>query len=215
MVDTERFVDRFAERAQAERYRDRYHKGGRRARLNALEHRLLESLLEGIGRVEVALDLPCGTGRFSAMLAEHADRMILADASQAMLDLAREDLDQPSFEYKLIDAEHIDLPDKSVDLIFCHRFLHHIRNTTARATILSELVRVSRRYVILPYYPSGLRSHLRWSLKWLTLRVPLSVRPLTLPCFAREIAPAGLCVKEAPVIRRFLLKGMFYLLECD
>lgn len=56
------------------------------------------------------LELGCGTGAWTEVLAESADSIVATDASEAMLDLARmhgEDLD--NVEYRLADA--LDLPD--------------------------------------------------------------------------------------------------------
>lgn len=56
------------------------------------------------------LELGCGTGAWTEVLAESADSVLATDASAAMLDLARmhgEDLD--NVEYRLVDA--LALPD--------------------------------------------------------------------------------------------------------
>lgn len=56
------------------------------------------------------LELGCGTGAWTEVLAESAESVVATDASEAMLDLARmhgEDLD--NVEYRLVDA--LDLPD--------------------------------------------------------------------------------------------------------
>ena len=56
------------------------------------------------------LELGCGTGAWTEVLAESADFVLATDASEAMLDLARmhgEDLD--NVEYRLVDA--LALPD--------------------------------------------------------------------------------------------------------
>jgi len=49
----------------------------------------------------------------------------------------------------------IDLPDNSVDSIFCMRLFHHIGESAHRKTILSEFQRVSRDSVILSLWVDG------------------------------------------------------------
>ena len=156
------FDERFSTRAQAERYRDRY-RTGRHARTDQREHEALRRLLAGVERVPAALDLPCGVGRFSSLLAEHADRIVMADSSPIMLELAREELPDLPAEYLCTCAEDIDLTDESVDLVFSHRFLTHIDDADLRRRILVELSRVSRRYLVLSFYPPSLRNRCRWS----------------------------------------------------
>ena len=60
------------------------------------------------------LELGCGTGAWTEVLAESAESVLATDASEAMLDLARmhgEDLD--NVDYRLVDA--LDLPDDIVN----------------------------------------------------------------------------------------------------
>ena len=62
-------------------------------------------------------------------------------------DIGRIARDEPvvAGEHLALDAEEMDLPDNSFDLVFAHAVLHHCRSPH-RA--LCEMLRVSRRYVI-------------------------------------------------------------------
>ena len=69
-------------------------------------------------RQSLAVDLTCGTGISTRPLAEHFDRVIGIDISQAQIDNAQTDL--PNVEYRVGPAEDLSfLPDGSVDLITC------------------------------------------------------------------------------------------------
>ncbi|HNQ24973.1 MAG TPA: class I SAM-dependent methyltransferase [Phycisphaerae bacterium] len=206
------FLGRFATRAQAKRYRDRY-ATGRRVRTNAREQAALGELLAGLGHLPAALDLPCGTGRFAATLADFADRIILADASDAMLDTARQGVNQFHPQYLQCDASQVSLDDGSVDLVFCHRFLHHVYDPNTRAQILNELVRVTRRYLVLPYYSPGQRDYRKWLTRFLTGRKSWSERPLRLRRFLEESRGAGLRIARQKILRRFPVTGVFFLFE--
>lgn len=159
------FVDRFMDRKAAERYRDRY-RSGRHARINQIEQQSLRSLLDGLKKLEVAMDLPCGTGRLAKVLGEYAGRVVLADTSPLMLELAREELGEAA-EYIQTNAEAINLPAGSVDLVFCHRLLNHVPDLAARARIMAELARVSRHYVVISCYPPGLRTRFKMLIRGL------------------------------------------------
>jgi len=212
MQDPGAFDQRFSNRAQAERYRDRY-KTGRRAETDQLERAALRELLGGIGRVAVAMDLPSGTGRLSPVLAETADRVILADSSPAMLDVAREDHRDLPADYLQTDAQNVKLSDRSVDLVFCHRFLHHIDSASLRASILGELARVTRRYVLLSYYPPGWRSRWRWFIRSALGRVRPIDQLATMEQFFQETSAAGLRPVRRIPMRRFRATGVFCLFE--
>jgi SAM-dependent methyltransferase len=51
----------------------------------------------------------------------------------------------PETEHLALDAEHIDLPDDSFDLVFASEVLHHCRSPHQA---LCEMIRVSRRHVL-------------------------------------------------------------------
>lgn len=212
VIDTGAFDERFATRAQAERYRDRY-KTGRRAWMDQLEHAALRELLDGVGRLSVALDLPSGVGRFSPVLAEVADHVILADSSAAMLEVAREEVPDLNAEYLETDALGIELPDGSVDLVFSHRFLNHIQSAPARAQILSELARVARRYVILSYYAPSFRGRWRMAIRRVLGAGEPHERPTTMREFVDAMSAAELRLRRRKVLRRFPLAAMFLLFE--
>lgn len=209
--NTEDFSDRFRTREQVEQYRDRY-TTGRRRRVHLKEVAALKRLLAGVGPVETALDLPCGSGRLSPLLAEVAGRIVMADTSSAMLKVAREDHPDLNAQYLLTHAERIDLESASVDVVFSHRLLHHVRDRALRAGMLGELVRVSRRYVILSYYPSGLRTRLRWRLRRLFGMVAPGSGPVFFSEFLAETRLAGLRLVRSTILRNFP-KAQFCLFE--
>ncbi|MFH1264128.1 MAG: class I SAM-dependent methyltransferase [Planctomycetota bacterium] len=196
-----------------ERYRDRY-RTGRRARTDQRERAVLREVLNGIGRIPVALDLPCGTGRLSPVLAEVSDRIMLADSSPVMLQVAREELPHLSAEYLQTDAENIELGDESVYLVFCHRFLPHINNASLRKRIVGELRRATERYVLLSYYPPGFRSRFRWMIRCLLRNARRRDQLATVRQFVDEVSSCGLRLVRRKVLRTFPFAA-FFLFERD
>ncbi|MFL6113094.1 MAG: class I SAM-dependent methyltransferase [Catenulispora sp.] len=74
-----------------------------------------------------ALEIGGGYGRLSALLAEHADLVTLTDASRRQLRFAAEHLAGYSrVEYRVMDAEALDVDAASVDLVVIIRVLHHL-----------------------------------------------------------------------------------------
>ena len=210
--DCSAFNARFIEREQAERYRDRY-RIGRRARIDSREREVLRDLLEAVGHVSVALDIPGGTGRLTSLIAEISDRVILADRSPVMLEVAREDLLAIHAEYLETDAQSISLETGSVDLVFSHRFLHHIHDGEARARVFREFARVSRRYVVVSYYTPGFRDRFRYACSRAIPGAARRDRPATVARFFEEAAAVGLVPKHVRFLRRFPLKALFCLFD--
>ncbi|AXM96305.1 class I SAM-dependent methyltransferase [Pseudomonas plecoglossicida] len=123
------------------------------------DEQLARRALALAGEPGLVLDLPCGAGRFWPLLAEKPNRVIIgADNSEAMIQTAC--ASQPPEVVARVrplqtSAFAIDLPDNSVDSIFCMRLLHHIGDAAHRKTILSEFQRVSRDSVILSLWVDG------------------------------------------------------------
>lgn len=214
--NTPDFQDRFLTRDQVERYRDRY-TTGRRGPVHRREQVALAQLLTSVNLVDTALDIPCGTGRLSPLLAKAAKNVILADGSSVMLEVAREDHPQLNAQYLLSRAEKIDLPDNSADIAFCHRLFHHLRSRTLRNQVLAELVRVSGRYVILSYYPASFRTRFRWFLRRLLGQGNEEAGPLSMRAFVDETHAAGLRLVRSTMIRRFpaAVFSLFEKTRCD
>src|SRR5271156_5614472 len=86
----------------------------------AIEKWLTQDL--GLSRAATALDLGAGTGRFSGSLLARGARVIAVDPVPAMLDqLTRQ---YPEIEAKSGSAEHIPLPNVSVDAVVCAQSFH-------------------------------------------------------------------------------------------
>ena len=120
---------------------------------------LARKALHAAGDPTLVLDLPCGAGRFWPVLAEQPNRVIIAaDNSAAMLDVARAAHDETinqRVRTLQTSAFAIDLPDHSVDSVFCMRLLHHIGEAEHRQAMLREFHRVSRDTVILSLWVDG------------------------------------------------------------
>jgi len=72
------------------------------------------------------LDLGCGTGRFAIPIArELGYRVTGADSSKEMLAKAREKDKAGLVKWDLQDAQSLNFPDKSFDIVFMSFLLHH------------------------------------------------------------------------------------------
>jgi ubiquinone/menaquinone biosynthesis C-methylase UbiE len=123
------------------------------------EHRMARKALAMAGSPRVILDLPCGAGRFWDLLVEDPEReLYAADNSAGMVKVAGES--HPSevrdrFKLFQTSAFNIDMPDESVDNIFCMRLLHHVGDPADRLRIYSEFHRVTRDSTCLSLWVDG------------------------------------------------------------
>lgn len=85
-------------------------------------------LLRLLEHGNVVADVGTGTGRLLPDLAPHARTIIAVDASQSMLDRAREtagSLESADVDFRLGDIEHLPLADGEADRAVAHMVLHH------------------------------------------------------------------------------------------
>lgn len=93
----------------------------------------------------VMLDAGCGIGLSFALLDQmfQPQTIIGADIDAVSLQKARQATLSAGCSLRLLHspAQHLDLPDHSVDIVFCHQLLHHVK---AQQAVLRELHRVLR-----------------------------------------------------------------------
>ncbi|MBN3864202.1 class I SAM-dependent methyltransferase [Pseudomonas frederiksbergensis] len=123
------------------------------------EEQLVRNALQVAGEPGLMLDVACGAGRFWPVLAEHANRVILAaDPSQDMLDHAR--THHPQNLLKRVktfqsSAFTIGLSANAVDCIFCLQLFQRIVSPEHRLAMLGEFHRVGRDTVIVAVRVDG------------------------------------------------------------
>ena len=120
------------------------------------------------------LDAPCGTGRISQFLVDSGYRVICADISQEMLEVARNRLSQFNgrVQFSRGSADALPFATGSFDVVLSIRFLPHL-SADLRQRMLSEMARVSRRWVIVSLsYSNGWYEARRNVKRWLGHQAP-------------------------------------------
>jgi len=157
------FSDKYDDQ-HSRNYFKKHRDGLRRRMSNVRDQQLARRALALAGEPECVLDLPCGAGRFWETLSAHPSRSIIAaDNSASMLDVARRSC-RPELLQRITllqtSAFAIDLPDRSVDSVFCMRLLHHIGDAEHRQSMLREFRRVTRDTVIISLWVDG--NYMAW-----------------------------------------------------
>jgi SAM-dependent methyltransferase len=130
----------------AEEYDEkRFSRGGR-----LIDRREKQAVLDAIGPVEDrrVLEIACGTGRFTVMLAERGADVTGLDISGPMLQEGRQKAQAAGvddhLEFMRGDAARLPFPDDHFDTVFAMRFFH-LADTPAK--FLAEMARVTRDQV--------------------------------------------------------------------
>jgi SAM-dependent methyltransferase len=148
------------------------------------EWRLIRRHLQRVGHSQVILELPCGGGRITPAFADAADFVIEADIALGQIRYGRatSTLTTPR-AWMTASAFHIPLRDASVDGTICIRLAHHLPTASERERLFRELMRVSRRFVIVTFFD-------HYSLKNLTRRMrhPFNKKPPKLTMTTERVA---------------------------
>jgi len=111
--------------------------------------------------IDRLLDLPCGTGRFTPVLEELAGKVVSADISLEMMNVAASRFRSAKASFVQCSVEELPFRDSSFDLTFTARFLLHLPSNLREAALL-ELSRVSKRWVFFDcLMETGLKGSLR------------------------------------------------------
>ena len=160
----------------AEAYEEKRFSGGGRL----IDRREKQAVLDAIGPIEDkrVLEIACGTGRFTVMLAERGADVVGLDISAAMLQQGREKARAAAVESHLDfmrgDAGRLPFPDDHFDAVIAMRFFH-LADTPS--SYLSEMRRVSKDVVFFDTFnrfstrsiynwalPMGSRLYSRWEI---------------------------------------------------
>ena len=104
----------------------------------------VEAFLDDRSDVAVGLDIGCGNGRHSALLAEIAEMVLALDVSRELLLEASERMTRDGWDAELLCGDAVALPIErnSVDLAVYVATLHHLPDREHRIRSLSEIARV-------------------------------------------------------------------------
>ena len=151
------------------------------------------SLIDWSRKPARALDMGCGSGRWSLLVAPLVGELVAADASREALRVARNNVQGPNVSFVEAAPETLPFPDEHFDLIFSLGVLHHVPDTEGAIRSLAPKLTPGGTLLLYLYYafdnrPAWFRAI--WKMSDLARRVisrfPFPVRY----AFAQMIAAA-------------------------
>ncbi len=119
------------------------------------EKSMLTRLLATQGHCSSILDIPCGNGRVSSPIAAATDLLLEADIGPGQVMLGRQMAEwKTPTVWMTASAFSIPLRDNAVDGTVCVRLMHHLPSIEEQERLVAELLRVSRRFVLLTFFDS-------------------------------------------------------------
>jgi len=153
LEQTTEYQQRYQEKNNAAAYNAMYRDSWKKRISTRREFALLRRLLGSQGRCSTLLDLPCGGGRVSPPLAPHTDLLIESDIALGQLRYGRDHGRVATRQiWMTASGFHIPLRDASVDGVVCIRLNHHLPTQAERERLVRELLRVSKRFVIMTFF---------------------------------------------------------------
>jgi ubiquinone/menaquinone biosynthesis C-methylase UbiE len=105
------------------------------------------------------LDVPCGAGRLTPLLAPVASTLVSVDYSPAMLKIHHSVHGKPC---SVGSAFQLPFGDNAFDLVFSARLSHHISDNDEREKYVREILRVAGDWAIITIFDTGsLKNRLR------------------------------------------------------
>jgi SAM-dependent methyltransferase len=167
------------------------------------ERACLIELIRQIPAGSAVLDLPCGTGRVTRLVAAAGFDVTGADSSPHMVNTARANLEAefPRARFAVREALATGFADKHFDAVISNRLFHHFNEPATRVAVLREFARISRGPVIVSFACSFSLDVVVHRLKRRLQGRPMHhYRPIPLRRFCEEFREAGLSVTSTRAV---------------
>lgn len=117
------------------------------------EMQLIKKALPLLSNTSTILDVPCGVGRATVLLAEKGFKATGADIGDGAVEFASQVVKDSGVNAHIEknDIENLSYEKNSFDAVLCFRMFHHFPNEEIRLRVISEICRVAEKYVIISY----------------------------------------------------------------
>lgn len=171
--DSSQYQQSYQEIANAAKYNEMYKGKISKRWSTAREFRILRRLLSSREHSGLLLDLPCGGGRLSPQIAPFTDLLVEADIAEGQVLYGKRTMRSETPQlWMTASAFHIPFKDASFDGVVCCRLCHHLPTAVERERLITELLRVSKGFVVMTFFDHhSIKNTLR------RLRRPLDHKP--------------------------------------
>jgi len=163
---------------------------------------------EAAGLPPLVLDVPCGYGRLSALVAGRRARLVAADISLHMVERALQNIGGRGPACLWVAGVVADLTrglpfrGGAFDAAIVMRLFHHLHRSEDRRAVLAELARVTRGPIVISFYRLNRLHVLQRKLRKAVTGKTYEIRMITGRTFRDEVEAAGLrVVRVVPLFR--------------
>src|SRR5438105_6552117 len=139
-TDVEMGTRAFYERVEEHRYEKEWHIPAAAGFENARGLRVLE--------------IGCGLGTDGAQFAKAGADYTGVDLTEAAIELARKRFEISGLkgQFRVADAENMDFPDESFDVVYSHGVLHHTPDTARAVREIHRVLKTGGRAIVMLYH---------------------------------------------------------------
>lgn len=215
---TDPTLDRYAAsrrtREGAESYSTKYDRELHKRVSSYFERRAVERALARTGvRQGTILDVPCGAGRLTPLLARVARRLVSVDYSPAMIDVFKRRFGDQHPQALVGDSFRLPFRDGAFDVVYSARLSHHIGDEALRLAHLREVMRVSRAWTIVTVFDSRSLKNLLRDVRRVFNKKKQAKNTLSREQVADVAAASGFSVVDAIPLSRLASGHVFYVLQ--
>lgn len=177
------------------------------------ERRAVERALERAGVKDgLILDVPCGAGRLTEVLAPFARRIVSADYSPTMVKVHKRRHGDRHPDALVADSFRLPFRDRTFDVVYSARLSHHIGDEALRLAYLREVLRVAKGWTIVTIFDSrSLKNVLRNIRRVFNKKRPKNT--LSREQVVDVASAAGFSVVDAIPLSRLASGHVFYVLQ--
>ncbi len=115
-----------------------------------------EWILENLpGHAVRAVDLGCGAGRHSLLLADRSEQVLAVDVAGRMLDIARTERARPNVDYRRLSVSDVTREDGPFDVVLSVHTLHHIGDPATVLPRVRSLLAPGGRLIVADIIDTG------------------------------------------------------------
>ena len=100
------------------------------------------------------LEIGCGLGTDGAQFAKAGADYTGVDLTEAAIELARKGFEISNLkgQFRIADAENLDFPDESFDVVYSHGVLHHTPDTARAVREIHRVLKTGGRAIVMLYH---------------------------------------------------------------
>src|SRR5438874_5107963 len=100
------------------------------------------------------LEIGCGVGTDGAQFAKAGADYTGIDLTEAAIELARKGFEISNLkgQFRIADAENLDFPDESFDVVYSHGVPHHTPDTARAVREIHRVLRTGGRAIVMLYH---------------------------------------------------------------